>query len=52
LDGAIFPCSRAEILTCAEANEAPEYVLNQIEHLPDKHYPSVSEMLPEPHRDR
>ena len=50
LDGAIFPCTRAELLTCAEANEAPECVLNLIEHLPNKHYPSVRDMLPERHR--
>ncbi len=38
LDGAVFPCSRAEIMICAEANEAPDHVLNAIERLPHGHY--------------
>lgn len=45
LDGAIFPCSRAEILICADENEAPDHVLNVIESLPDQQYRGVREII-------
>ena len=38
LDAAIFPCSPREMFCCADANNAPEHVLDLIECLPNKQY--------------
>lgn len=45
LDDIIFPCSRREILECAEDNEAPDLLLDAIEDLPDRRYWSVGDIL-------
>ncbi len=45
LDDIIFPCSRAEILRCAEENEAPDIILDAIENLPDKHFSSITDIV-------
>lgn len=45
LDDCIFPCTRREILECAEDNEAPDIILDAIEDLPDRRYWSVGEIL-------
>ncbi len=45
LDDIIFPCSRMEILQCAEENEAPDLILDAIEDLPDCRYWSIKEIL-------
>jgi hypothetical protein len=45
LDDIIFPCSRMEILRCAEDNEAPDLLLDAIEDLPDDRYWSVRAIL-------
>ncbi len=45
LDDIIFPCSRKEILSCAEDNEAPDRLLDAIEDLPDQRYWSVRDIL-------
>lgn len=45
LDDIIFPCSRKEILRCAEDNEAPDILLDAIEHLPEIRYWSVRDIL-------
>jgi hypothetical protein len=38
LDAAIFPCSPREMFCCADANNAPDHVLDLIEGLPIKQY--------------
>jgi hypothetical protein len=38
LDAAIFPCSPREMFCCADANNAPEHVLDLIESLPIQQY--------------
>ena len=38
VDDLLFPCSRAEILLCAEQNEAPDMILDAIEDLPTRTY--------------
>ena len=45
LDDIIFPCTRREILQCAEDNEAPDLLLDAIEDLPERRYWSVAEIL-------
>lgn len=45
LDDIIFPCSRIELLRCAEDNEAPDVILDAIEDLPEKRYWSVNEIV-------
>lgn len=45
LDDIIFPCSRYEILRCAEENEAPDAILDAIESLPERRYWNVKEIL-------
>ncbi len=45
LDDIIFPCSRVEILRCAEDNEAPDILLDAIEKLPELRYWNVREIL-------
>ncbi|MCE5314335.1 MAG: DUF2795 domain-containing protein [Armatimonadota bacterium] len=45
LDDIIFPCSRYEILRCAEENEAPDAILDAIESLPERRYRNVNEIL-------
>jgi hypothetical protein len=45
LDDIIFPCSRVEILRCAEDNEAPDLILDAIEDLPEKRYWSVTDIV-------
>ncbi|MCE5198039.1 DUF2795 domain-containing protein [bacterium] len=39
----MFPCSRAEILICAEDNEAPDCILDVIESMPNVQYSTVRE---------
>jgi hypothetical protein len=45
LDDILFPCSRIEILRCAEDNDAPDVILDAIESLPDGRYWSVNDIL-------
>lgn len=45
LDDIIFPCSRTEILRCAEDNEAPDVILDAIEDLPERRYWSVKQIV-------
>lgn len=45
LDDLIFPCSRSELLRCAEDNEAPDIILDAIEDLPERRYRSVTEII-------
>jgi len=45
LDDIIFPCSRIEILRCAEENEAPDVILDAIENLPECRYLSVTDIV-------
>ena len=45
LDDIIFPCSRRELLDCAEDNEAPDLILDAIETLPERRYWSLGEIL-------
>lgn len=45
LEDIIFPCSRSEILRCAEDNEAPDKILDAIEDLPERRYLSVREIV-------
>lgn len=45
LDDIIFPCSRLDILRCAEDNEAPDLILDAIEDLPERRYWSIQEIL-------
>lgn len=45
LDDIKFPCSRCEILRCAEDNEAPDIILDAIEDLPERRYWSVTEII-------
>jgi hypothetical protein len=45
IEDIIFPCSRSEILRCAEENEAPDTILDAIEDLPEKRYVSVTQIV-------
>lgn len=45
LDDIVFPCSRMEILRCAEDNEAPDVILDAIETLPERSYYNVSDII-------
>jgi hypothetical protein len=45
VDDIIFPCSRRELLECAEENEAPDLILDAIETLPDRRYWGLGEIL-------
>lgn len=45
LDDILFPCSRTEILRCAEDNEAPDIILDAIEDLPNRRYCSVQDIM-------
>ena len=56
VDDLLFPCSRAEILLCAEQNEAPDLILDAIEGLPARTYQDllditsdIGTMAPTPH---
>jgi hypothetical protein len=45
LDDIMFPCSRRELLRCAEDNEAPDAILDAIEDLPERRYWSVTDII-------
>lgn len=45
LDDIVFPCSRMELLRCAEDNEAPDLILDAIEALPERYYTNVRDIL-------
>lgn len=45
IDEILFPCSRMEILRCAEDNEAPDSILDAIEALPERNYWSMSDIV-------
>ena len=45
LDDILFPCSRMEILRCAEDNEAPDAILDAIEELPERRYWNLRDIL-------
>ncbi len=40
-----FPCSRENLLGCAEENNAPDLILDAIEDLPQKRFNGVWEIL-------
>ena len=44
-DDIMFPCSRNELLRCAEDNEAPDVILDAIEDLPERRYWSVIDII-------
>ena len=44
VDDLLFPCSRAEILMCAEQNEAPDMILDAIEGMPGRTYRDLSDI--------
>lgn len=44
LDNEIFPCSRLDILMCAEDNNAPDYILDFIETIPNICYRNIKEI--------
>ena len=45
IDDLLFPCSRREILVCAEENEAPDLILDTIEDLPARTYRNVNDIM-------
>lgn len=45
LEDIIFPCSRKELLRCAEDNEAPDVILDAIEDLPERRYSNLADIL-------
>ncbi len=45
IDDLLFPCSRREILVCAEENEAPDLILDTIEDLPARTYQDVNDIM-------
>jgi len=45
LEDIIFPCSRKELLRCAEDNEAPDAILDAIEDLPERRYSNLADIL-------
>lgn len=45
IDDLLFPCSRREILVCAEENEAPDLILDTIEDLPARNYQDVKDIM-------
>ena len=45
LDNIILPCSRTELLRCAEDNEAPDSILDAIESLPNRFFVSVKDII-------
>lgn len=45
LDDIIFPCSRSELLMCAEENDAPDSILDAIECLPNYCFCSMLDIL-------
>ena len=45
LDDIRFPCSPVDILACAEKNEAPDLILDAVEHLPVRVYRNVVDIL-------
>lgn len=45
LEDIIFPCSRKELLRCAEENEAPDAILDAIEDLPERRYSNLADIL-------
>jgi hypothetical protein len=45
VDDIIFPCSRTELLYCAEENDAPDAILDAIETLPERRYWSLEDII-------
>ena len=44
VDNLLFPCSRTDILVCAEQNEAPDLILDAIEDLPARKYRNLMDI--------
>ena len=44
IDNEIFPCSKAELLMCAEDNDAPDCILDTIESIPNLCYTNIHEL--------
>lgn len=44
IEDIIFPCTRDELLRCAEDNDAPDLILDAIENLPDKRFTCIKEV--------
>lgn len=45
IEDIIFPCSRDDLLSCAEDNDAPDLILDAIENLPEKRFNCMREIL-------
>lgn len=45
IEDIIFPCTRADLLSCAEENDAPDLILDAIENLPEKRFNCMREIL-------
>ena len=45
IEDIIFPCSRDDLLSCAEDNDAPDLILDAIENLPRKQFMCMREIL-------
>ncbi len=45
IEDAVFPCTRDELLRCAEDNDAPDALLDVIEELPDRRYSDAYEVV-------
>jgi hypothetical protein len=45
IEDIIFPCSREDLLSCAEENDAPDLILDAIENLPKKRFDCMREIL-------
>lgn len=45
IEDIIFPCTRADLLDCAEDNDAPDLILDAIENLPEKRFVDMQEIL-------
>ena len=45
LDDLVFPCSRDQLLRCAEENEAPDAMLDAIESLPNSQFRNLRHIM-------
>lgn len=45
IEDIIFPCTRDDLLSCAEDNDAPDLILDAIESLPEKRFDCMKEIM-------
>jgi hypothetical protein len=45
MEGLEFPASKEELVTYAEDNNAPQEVIDILEHLPDQDYSSITDII-------